>query len=419
MIEWKPEIRQRLAGLKLAPTREAAIVEELAQHLDDCYEELLAGGATEDEAYRATLAELSESEILARELRRVERQVAPEPIVLGTNRRTNMIADLWQDLRYGARMLSKKPGFTALAVIALALGIGASTAIFSVINAVLLQPLPFHDPDRLVRVWRASAEEERSQISFPDFADLRAQQSVFERMAAWRISDYTLTGKGDPVNLRGVVVTADLFPLLGAALQLGRSFTPEEDQAGNRAVILSHSLWQQRFNADPDVVGKTVTINSRSYLNSFLRLQHVNPGFDSHNVLTFRIGLPANRYSQQTQVAPFYQQLISRLEAAPGVKSVSAISHLPLSPQRGTTGFSIEGIATAPDNPAPYITDFRSVTPGYFKTMGMQLVKGRDFTARDELRSTSKRSISIWPLRSPNRNSTHCCLASSLAWRCC
>src|SRR6266498_4293972 len=558
-----------------------------------------------------------------------------------------------QDLRYGLWMMLKNPGFTAVAALTLALGIGANTAIFTVVNAVLLQPLPFHEPERLVRVWRSSAEDDRTALSFPDFADIRAKQTVFERMAAWRSGDCTLTGQGDPVNLSGLVVTAELFPLLGVTPQLGRGFTPEEDQAGNRAVILSHSLWQNRFNSDPNVAGKTVTINSQSYnvagvmpaefkfpirndpvdlwvslaavaegrepltsqrgwlafgvigrlkpnvtapqaeaalrvivdnlarqhtessdflrarvlpfhqevvrdvrlglmlmfgavgcvlliacanvanlllqrattrrkeiairaalgagrwrifrqllteslllalgggvigwllavwltkllislaprglprapeagmdarvlgfavlvslatgvifglapalqaaktdlnealkdgakgggggrgnrfrnalivvevaltltllvcsgllLNSFLRLQRVDPGFDSHNVLTFRIDLPSNRYSQQAQVAPFYQQLISRLEAAPGVKSVSAISHLPLSSHRGTTGFSIEGIATPPDNPVPYLTDFRAVTPGYFKTMGMQLIKGREFTPRDELRST-------------------------------
>src|SRR5215212_2182367 len=115
MPDWKKEIRQQLAGLKLAPARESEIVEELAQHLDDRYQELLADGTSDAIAERLTFAELSENELFARELQRVERITPPEPIVIGTNRRTNMVADIWKDLRYGLRMLLKRPGFAAIA----------------------------------------------------------------------------------------------------------------------------------------------------------------------------------------------------------------------------------------------------------------------------------------------------------------
>src|SRR5262245_19502680 len=150
MPEWKQEIRERLASLKLEPPREAEIVEELSQHLEDRYAESMASGATPDEAYRAALAELSEGESLQRELRQIETQVSQEPVVLGSNRRINMLGGVWQDLRYGARMLAKTPGFTLLAVITLSLGIGANTAILSGVNALFFRPMPgTREPERL------------------------------------------------------------------------------------------------------------------------------------------------------------------------------------------------------------------------------------------------------------------------------
>ncbi len=268
MPDWKPEIRRRLAHLKLAPTREAAIVEELAQHLDDRYAELRADGTPETEAVRVTLAELNEHEWLARELRRVERQVAPEPLVLGTTRRTNMLADLWQDLRYGARMLWNSRGFTLVAVISLALGIGATTTVFSLANAVLLRPLPVKDPDTLVSVNKPGQNGSGMYtISYPDYLDYRSRNEVFTDLLAWSEVPLSLSLNGQAESAYGMVVSGNYFSTLGVQSALGRFFSAEEDRTpgAHPVAVLSFALWQSRFGGDPSVIGQSLKLKGQPF----------------------------------------------------------------------------------------------------------------------------------------------------------
>lgn len=176
---------------------------------------------------------------------------------------------LLQDIRFGLRMLLKSPSISIVATIALALGIGANTAIFSVVNAVLLRPLPFPDSDSLVAVFETDTQRGllRGSHSYPNFMDLRSQNTVFERVASYHSADYILTGRGEPARLQGSVVTADLFPLLGVAPMLGRTFLPDEDKPSDsgRVVILSQSLFQKRFNADPSILSQAITLDGRSF----------------------------------------------------------------------------------------------------------------------------------------------------------
>lgn len=173
---------------------------------------------------------------------------------------------LWQDLRYGARMLWNNPAFTAAALIALALGIGANTTVFSVVNALLVRPLPFKDAERLVYVWETnpSIGLERGIVSPADFADWREQNEVFENISAWRTWFYRLSGSGAPEQVWGVRTSVNFFQLLEVDPILGRGFLPEEQEPGrDQVVIISHGLWERRFGADPGIVGQTITIDDR------------------------------------------------------------------------------------------------------------------------------------------------------------
>src|SRR5262245_12997160 len=265
VTDWKQEIRKRLARLKLAPSREAEIVEELSQHLEDRYAESLASGATPEEASRAAFAELCDTESLQNELRQVERLAPQEPVVSGENRRINMLGGIWQDLHYGARMLAKAPGFTLLAVITLALGIGANTAVFSGINAWLFRPLPAtREPERLCYV-----NLEGGRVSYAEYKDFQARSRLLDGLAVYDsgtglTAEWRFDGRYQP--LLGDLVSGNFFQTLGVTAAMGRLLTPDDDIASaENAVVVSDATWRNYFAADTGIVGKQVIINDRGF----------------------------------------------------------------------------------------------------------------------------------------------------------
>src|SRR4029077_20440926 len=176
----------------------------------------------------------------------------------------SFVETCWQDLRFAARVLRKNPSFTAVAVLTLALGIGANTAIFSVVNAVLLRPLPYKDSDQLVQLIEHDQKRgvDFDWVSFPNFHDWAEQGKTFQYMAAYKFHAFNLTNVSQAQMLFGVKVSANLLPTLGAEPILGRNFRPDEDQPGrDHEIILSYDTWRQSFGADPQLIGKTLTLN--------------------------------------------------------------------------------------------------------------------------------------------------------------
>jgi len=177
-----------------------------------------------------------------------------------------MLTTLWQDIRYGARMLLKNPGITFVVILALALGIGANTAIFSVVNAVLLRPLPYEESDRLMFLNEKSQVLDEMSISYPNFADWRSQNHVFEKIGVYNRNSYNLTGFGEAERIPTAQVSADLFSALRANAAIGRVFTNEEDKPGaTPVVVLGHNLWQRRFGGQSSILNQALTFNGKSY----------------------------------------------------------------------------------------------------------------------------------------------------------
>lgn len=178
-----------------------------------------------------------------------------------------LLEAIWRDLRYGGRVILKNPALSLTIVITVALGIGANATIFGVINAVLLEPLPYKDPDRLVRLWQSNPSQNQTEgpVSVPNFLDWQNQQTTFEQLAALEFATFNLTGSGEPQRIPAARITANLIPTLGVAPAVGRSFSTEEEKGHGRVVMLSDGLWRRQFGADPAVVNRTIQLDGESY----------------------------------------------------------------------------------------------------------------------------------------------------------
>jgi predicted permease len=253
-MQWLKELAHSLSSILRRSQKERELSEELQFHLERQIEENIVRGMSSQEAWYAALRLFGGVQQIREECRDM--------------RRVSTIENLVQDLRYGLRQMRRTPGFTAVAVVTLALGIGANTAIFSLVNGVLLQPLPYKDASRLVSV--AGTNEKQgvkvNVMSYPDFADWRTQNRVFSGLAAYRAQHYDLSGKGVPERIRGVRITEDLFELLEESPELGRSFAREEYQPGtDHVVLLGDGLSRRLFAGDPHILGRTLQLNDDVY----------------------------------------------------------------------------------------------------------------------------------------------------------
>jgi putative ABC transport system permease protein len=227
--------------------------EEIQQHLEEKIDQLMRCGMSRPEAVAAARREFGNVTLSTERSRDVWRWAAVE--------------DLFSDIRFAFRQLRNSPAFTMASVLTLALGIGANTAVFSVVNAVILRPLPYLEPEQLISVRSVDLRggPHPEDLSYPTFFDFRAQNNVFKHIVSYRRDEFSMTSAGRPLHLRGQIVSWDLFPMLGVRLLLGRGFLPNEEESGERVVILSHQLWQEQFAGDATIAGRTVVIDGRPH----------------------------------------------------------------------------------------------------------------------------------------------------------
>ncbi|HKE35724.1 MAG TPA: ABC transporter permease [Candidatus Acidoferrum sp.] len=271
MPEWNLAIRKHLAGVNLRPEREAEIIEELSDHLQQRYEEFRARGADDDEALRELMAEIDWRSFVP-ELQ-ISEKTPPDTVPEGAATSGHFFEDLWKDLRYALRMLRKSPGFTAVAVLTLALGIGANTAVFTVVDSLILNPLPVEKISTLAALNTTQAKKtaqsgDLQAISYANLKDIRERTHAFRSLAGHSYPmAVTMTDKQQPHRVFAEIVTANYFETLGLHPYLGRFFLPSEDTTPGAApvAVLGYTAWQSRFGGDPNILERTIRLNETPF----------------------------------------------------------------------------------------------------------------------------------------------------------
>ncbi len=263
--DWKAPIATRLAGLRLDPARESEIIDELSSHLDDRVAELTAGGMPLADAKRVALEGLKDEQLLARHMRGL-RQANVDPAPVAGAPRGRLLADIKQDVKYGLRALGANKGFTAAAVLTLTLGIGANTAIFSVVNAALFERLPVTDTSTLLYVHNGSSGS--AVFAYPEMAEMREKNDVFSGVAAWAPIAASLNADASTDQVGGLIVTGNLFELLGVTAAHGRTLASTDDvtPGAHPVAVISDGLWHRRFGGRADIVGRDVLLNGQRFV---------------------------------------------------------------------------------------------------------------------------------------------------------
>ena len=268
MPDWKKAVRERLAPAKLDPLSESEVVEELAQHLEDRYQELRANDLPEAECQRRVLAELKDHDQLAKGARLARKPAALTPALGVPARRTNYIAGLVHDLKIAFRNVRSKPAFSLMVIGMLALGVAGNAAIFSVFNGLFLRPLPFPESERLIDLDETAPKWNLKNVgvSAMDFYEWRKSNSTFDGMAFFRAQNYNLSDRATAIRINGAQVTREMLDVLGLRPMIGRNFIAEEDKpGGSKVVLLSYGLWERMFRGDPKVLGSVLKLDEDGY----------------------------------------------------------------------------------------------------------------------------------------------------------